>query len=251
MKRNELTQYLNDLLVIDKFCDGCPNGLQVEGKNQIERIITGVTACQALLQKAVEIQSDAIIVHHGYFWKNETPIIKGIKRERLATLLANQLNLYVYHLPLDAHPRFGNNAQLAKHFDFKVTQQIDIGNNPGLLWLGELQAAMSGESFAELISQKLKREPFYIPGKTQAVKQIAWCSGAAQDLIEKAIDLEVDAYLTGEVSEQTVHLARESGIHFYAAGHHATERFGVRALGKHLQARFGIKHRFIDIDNPV
>lgn len=251
IRRNDLMQYLNDLLLIDKFVDYCPNGLQVEGCDRISKIITGVSACQALLQKALDSKADALIVHHGYFWKNEASVIRGTKRVRLATLLSNELNLFAYHLPLDAQPRFGNNAQLAQHLDLNITDHIDVGGNPGILYMGELKAPMPGDAFAQLIRQRFNREPLYIPANSPIVKRIAWCSGAGQDLIEQAINLGVDAYLTGEVSERTVHLARESGIHFYSAGHHATERYGVKALGEHLQARFKLEHEFIDIANPV
>jgi dinuclear metal center YbgI/SA1388 family protein len=246
---NQLTNYLNELLDI-RINDYCPNGLQVQGQENIGTLVTGVSANQALIEVAIELDADAILVHHGFFWKNENPCITGIKLNRIRSLIQNKISLLAYHLPLDVHKIYGNNIQLAHvlHMTHQGCFEID---GLALGYLGELQQAITGEIFARQIEQKLQRKPFYIPGKSSTIHKIAWCTGAAQDLIFHAIEHGVDAYLTGEVSERTVPIAKESGIHFYAAGHHATERYGVDALGAHLSQKFGLKHHFIDIENPV
>lgn len=222
----------------------------MEGKSDVKKLVTGVTACQALLDRAVVEHADAVLVHHGYFWRGEDAVIVGMKRRRIATLLQHDISLLAYHLPLDAHPQLGNNAQLAEILDIHVSaglqaSESSIGNT------GELAEALGGAAFARHIAARLGREPLHIAGDSEKIKSIAWCTGAAQDYIQQAIDLSVDAYLTGEVSEPTVHIAREAGIHFYAAGHHATERYGVQAVGEYLVQKFGLEHQFIDIDNPV
>ncbi len=247
--RNSLGTYLNDLLQVSQFKDYCPNGLQVEGTGNIKKIVTGVTASQALIDASIKENADALLVHHGYLWKDEDPRITGIKQSRIKALLQNDINLFAYHLPLDGHEGLGNNILLAKELGIEVTGQLDqvskIGN------IGKLSKPISGEDFAEIINAKLSRKPFYIAGSSDKIETIAWCTGGAQYMIDLAVEKQVDAYLTGEVSEKTVHIARETGIHFYAAGHHATERYGICALGEHIAKKFNIEHKFIDIDNPI
>lgn len=247
----ELTGYCDDLLEVDRFRDYCPNGLQVEGGEQVNKIVTGVTASQALIEAAVEAGADVLLVHHGYFWKGEDARVIGIKKQRIARLLDSGLSLVAYHLPLDAHPVYGNNVQLAKLLDISVEGRLQEGADPAIGLYGRLASPMSGKAFAEHISNRLGRDPLHIENISQQVTTVAWCTGAAQGYIQQAVELGVDAYITGEVSESTVHIARETGIHFYAAGHHATERYGVKALGEHLAANFGLDVQFIDIDNPV
>jgi len=249
--RNTLVDYCNTLLASDAFNDYCPNGLQVEGTQQVQRIVTGVTASQDLLDAAVAAQADLLLVHHGYFWKGESAPVTGIKQRRLKTLLSNDLNLLAYHLPLDVHAELGNNVQLAKLLGWQVRGPLELGNPRSVGLVGELPQAQTGEQLAQALAAALGRAPLFIAGHQRAVKRIAWCTGAAQGYIDKAIALGVDAFVTGEVSEPTVHAARENGINFYAAGHHATERYGVQALGDHLAQQFGLEHRFIDMDNPV
>lgn len=249
ISRDELTCYLNQALDISSITDYCPNGLQVEGRSVIKRIMTGVTACQALLEKAQAQQADGILVHHGYFWKGEAAPVVGIKKKRLAFLLNHDINLWAYHLPLDLHLEWGNNIQLAKQLGIRQTAQF-MEKELALGFLGELSEPMSGAAFSENIMRALGREPLHISAN-RSIKRIAWCTGGAQHLVGLAAEQGVDAYLTGEASESTVHAARELGIHFYAAGHHATERYGVKALGEHLALRFGIEHQFVDIENPV
>lgn len=251
MQRDELVNYLADLLQVDSFQDYAPNGLQVEGSPTVEKIIAGVTASQALVDAAVAKGADALLVHHGYFWNGEDPCVAGMKRRRLKALLDAGINLLAYHLPLDAHPQLGNNARLADLLGLRAEGGFGGGNGPDIGLFGEVGSPQSGEAFAALLEQTLSRRPLHIPGPQAEIRRIAWCTGAAQNYIEEAAVLGVDAYLSGEISEQTVHIAREVGIHFYAAGHHATERYGVQAVGVHLADEFGISVEFVDIDNPV
>jgi len=246
----ELVAYINKLLNIDAFDDYCPNGLQVEGRASVSRLVSGVTASQALIEAALERDADAVLVHHGYFWRGEDPCISGMKRKRLHALLNADLGLLAYHLPLDAHPELGNNAQLARLLDITVKGGF-AGQSPAIALEGELGKSMTGEQLIDFIRDKLGRSPLHIPGRSSSIHTIGWCTGAAQQFIEQASALGLDAYLSGEISEQTVHAARELGIHYFAAGHHATERYGVTALGEHLASKFNIEHEFIDIDNPV
>ena len=252
MQLRELVAYTNRLLAIDRFSDYCPNGLQVEGRAEIRTLVGGVTACQALLEAALEQGADAVLVHHGYFWKGEDPCLTGMKYRRLATLLRHEIGLLAYHLPLDAHPELGNNAQLARVLDLTVTGTIgDDGRTPGLVMLGEPAAPIGGAAFAAHLATRLGRPPLHIAGSDAPIRQLAWCTGGAQSFIATAHAAGADAFLTGEASEQTVHFARETGLHFFAAGHHATERYGVQALGAHLAQAFDLRFAFIDIDNPV
>ena len=248
---NELVEYTNQLLDITQFQDYCPNGLQVEGKKIINRIVCGVSACQELLDQATQRQADLILVHHGYFWKNENPCVVGLKYRHLKTLLAHDMSLLAYHLPLDCHPVYGNNVMLANVLDFELEKQVSCKETPNLLSVGQLKTPLSLDQLAAHIAQALKRTPITISAGSQPIKRIAWCTGGAQDFIEEAAALGVDAYLTGEASEQTTHLARELGIHFIGAGHHATERYGVQALGQHLAEFFNLTYEYIEIDNPI
>ena len=261
IQREALLAYLEDLLNVGAFADYAPNGLQVEGRGEVKKIVGGVTACQALVDVAVERGADALLVHHGYFWKGESPCIIGIKQRRLKALLAADINLLAYHLPLDAHPMLGNNAQLANLLGLQREGSFGSGDGgekagPDIGQYGRLAEPQSAQNFAALLAEKLGRTPLFIAGNgsggaASEIRTIAWCSGAAQGYIEQAVRLGVDAFLTGEISEQTVHIAREQGIHFFSAGHHATERGGVQALGTHLAARFDVEFEFVDIDNPV
>jgi len=247
MQQVALAEYLEHLLSVNRFADYCPNGLQVAGQDEIIKIISGVTACQALLDVAAEKQATAVLAHHGYFWRGEDPCVVGVKRERLATLLKHDINLFAYHLPLDAHPIYGNNAQLGKQLDFRVTEILD----DGLFYIGELTQAQTAVQLQQHIAQTLNRQPQLVQGRESKIKTIAWCTGGAEDFIDKAAQYKVDAYLSGEISERTFHLAKELQIDYFAAGHHATERYGVQALGEHLAKEFKLSVEFIDIANPV
>ena len=247
----ELVNYTNELLDIHQFSDYCPNGLQVEGKSELQKIVSGVTASQAMVDATIDAGADALLVHHGYFWKGENPCITGMKKKRLARLLDANVSLLAYHLPLDAHPELGNNAQLAQLLGFKAEGKFGRGPGDQLGVFGSLDSPLSPEALIAHIQTKLGRAPQHIAGSASEIGSIAWCTGAAQGYIEQAVGTGVDAFVSGEISEQTVHVARETGIHFYAAGHHATERYGVQAVGEHLAGHFSISHQFIDIDNPV
>ncbi|ANI13510.1 Nif3-like dinuclear metal center hexameric protein [Pseudomonas citronellolis] len=246
----ELVEEADRYLDAARIQDYCPNGLQVQGRPQVRRIVSGVTASQALLDAAVAAQADAVLVHHGYFWKGENPCVVGMKQRRLKTLLAHDISLIAYHLPLDLHPQVGNNVQLGQQLGLDIEGPLEPGNPRSIVLLGAPPAPVAPADFAAHVARVLGREPLLVEGE-RPIRRIAWCTGGAQGYIDQAIAAGVDAYLTGEVSEQTVHSARENGITFIAAGHHATERYGVQALGRYLAERFGIEHRFIDCPNPA
>ena len=242
----EADRYLNTA----RISDYCPNGLQVEGRPQVRRIVSGVTASQALLDAAVDAEADVVLVHHGYFWKGEDACITGMKRRRLHTLLSNDISLLAYHLPLDVHPEVGNNVQLAQQLDITVEGPLDANNPKVVGLLGSLAEPLSARDFSRRVQEVLGREPLLVEGQGM-VRRIGWCSGGGQGYIDNAIAAGVDLFLTGEASEQTFHSARENGVSFIAAGHHATERYGVQALGDYLARRFAVEHLFIDCPNPV
>ncbi len=246
-----LVDYCNDLLRAEHFQDYCPNGLQVEGRHSISKIVSGVTANQALIDAAIEAKADLLLVHHGYFWKGENPSITGMKQRRLKSLLAHDMNLLAYHLPLDAHPELGNNAQLALQLGLTLEKTFAAGSGPELGCVGQFAEPLQASSLVKIIQAKLGREPQHIAGSSRTIQRVGWCTGAAQSYFEAAIEQGVDAFISGEISEPTVHLAREYGVHYFAAGHHATERYGVQALGKQLADQFDLEHHFVDIDNPV
>ncbi|WP_397475620.1 Nif3-like dinuclear metal center hexameric protein [Pusillimonas sp.] len=251
----DLATWLDDTLQPQHFRDYCPNGLQVEGKPAIGHIITGVTASRALLEEAIRRKADAVFVHHGWFWKNEDARIIGAKRERIALALQHELNVFAYHLPLDAHPQLGNNAQLARVLGFTPDQ--DAEGNPrtcgpeNLIWLGRCQPGLTLEQLGRHVAGALGREPLVLGRPDQTIERVAWCTGGAQGWMQEAIDAGAQAYVTGEASEPNFHLANETGVGFIGAGHHATERYGAQAVGQAIEEHFGIKVEFIDLDNPV
>ncbi|KPK56053.1 MAG: metal-binding protein [Thiotrichales bacterium SG8_50] len=248
----DLVAYANDLLEIERFDDYCPNGLQVEGRGDVNKIVSGVTASLALVEAAVAAGANVLLVHHGYFWRGEDPRLIGLKYRRLRGLFEAEISLVAYHLPLDAHPVLGNNAQLAERLGLNIEGRFGPGGpDRGIAMYGNLPSPMAADGLAEHLARALGRTPLHVPGGDRPVFTLGWCTGAAQGYIEDAAALGVDAFITGEISEQTVHVARESGVHFYAAGHHATERYGAQALASHLAERFGLEHEFIDIDNPA
>jgi dinuclear metal center YbgI/SA1388 family protein len=245
----DIERHLDEHLQVARFRDYCPNGLQVEGRRAVGLIASGVTASLALIEAAIDGGADALLVHHGYFWRNEDARLRGIKRERIGRLIGAGLHLLAYHLPLDAHPLLGNHATLARVLGI---EQTGTAGDDGLLALGQLAAGHhTVASLARLVGERLGTHPLVLGPAERPVRRIAWCTGGAQGWFEQAIDLGVDVFLTGEVSEQNHHLAVEAGVGFIAAGHHATERYGVQALGEYLAGRFGIAHRYIEIANPV
>ena len=248
MKKDVLNNYLNTLLQPERFSDYCPNGLQVEGKPEIYKIVTGVTASMALLEAAVQANADAVLVHHGYFWRGEAQTITGIKKRRIQFLLQHDINLFAFHLPLDMHAELGNNVMLAKQLGLRVSGWAGEKN---MLAIVELNTPQTLQSLSLMINSKLNRPPQVIGNLQKPIQRIALCTGAAQGYIEQAVEAGADVYISGEISEQTVHVAIESGMPYISAGHHATERYGIQALGEHLAQKFDLQHEFIDIDNPV
>lgn len=243
-----ITNYIDGLLDSKNFDDYAPNGLQVQGKRDIRKIVTGVSATQAFIESAIEKEADTILVHHGWFWGKEDPRIIGMKYKRLKMLMDHNISLLAYHLPLDAHPEFGNNAQLAKRLDIQIE---DVMDKQGVGNYGRLPEYISLEQLGDNLEKTLSRKPTLISGGDHAIRKVAWCTGGAQNWIHQAAEAGVDAYISGEISEHTVHVAREMGVHYIAAGHHATERYGAMALGEHVAAKFGLLCEFVDIDNPA
>lgn len=248
MKTKELELYLNGLLEAPRFKDYCPNGLQVQGRPEITHIVTGVTASAALLDAAIDAGADAILVHHGYFWRGEDPRVVGQKHGRLRRLLISDINLFAYHLPLDNHPELGNNAQLGRELGLQPNGRF---GDDQLGWTGTLPQPMTLRQFGEHVAGVLGRGPLVLGDPDRSVYSVGWCTGGAQGYFDAAVAAGVDVYLSGEASEQTTHLALESGVGYIGAGHHATERYGIRAVGEHLAQQFGLRHTFIDIPNPV
>lgn len=245
-----LENYCNGLLAVSEFEDYCPNGVQVDaGSGPVRRIISAVTASQAAIEGAAELEGDLLLVHHGYFWKGEPGQLVGLKGRRVGALYRQGISLMAYHLPLDAHPRLGNNRLLAERLG--LADSAPVAEGGGLLWQATLDTPVTVAELMERIRRGLERDPLHLPGGGVSIRRLGWCSGAAQEQISQAAALGLDAFISGEVSEQTFHLARELGIHYFAAGHHATERFGVQALGEHLAEKFGLFHQFLDISNPV
>ena len=248
MRLRELEHYTCALLDIARYRDYSPNGLQIEGRSEVNKIVTGVTASLALIEQAIARGADAILVHHGYFWKNEDARIVGVKHARIKSLLQHDISLLGFHLPLDAHPELGNNAQLGQRLGFEIEAWSGEQN---LIAYGRVSEPVTLAELSAQVAERLGRIPLAVGDMGQQIQRIAWCSGGAQGYFEAAAALGVDAYLTGEASEQNVHFARESGVAFIAAGHHATERYGIQALGEHLAGKFGLTHEFIEISNPV
>jgi len=246
--RHEVESYLNTLLDVGRFRDYGPNGLQVEGAPELHRLMSGVTASRALIEAAIADGADAILVHHGLFWRGQDGRITGWLKQRIELLLAHRINLFAYHLPLDAHPEFGNNAQ------FGVQMQLVADARFGeqeLGFIGSPAAPLPLDALRGRLQHALRREPTVVPGDGRPLRRIAWCTGGAQGYFEAAIAAGADAYVTGEISEPQTHYARETGVAFIACGHHASERYGAPAVAEHVAQRFGLTHRFIEIDNPA
>jgi dinuclear metal center YbgI/SA1388 family protein len=243
-----LARCFEEVLGASGFKDYCPNGLQVEGRPAIRCIVSGVTASRAVIRAAVRLRADALLVHHGWFWRGDDPRVIGVRRERLAAVLAAELNLFAYHLPLDAHPELGNNAQLGRVLGWPVHERA--GEN-GLICIARLAEPLDAQGLVALLAERLGRAPLAVGALRRRIRRVAWCTGAAQDSLEQAIDAGADAFVSGEIAERTTHLAREAGVVYVAAGHHATERHGVQALGAHVAERYGLRHVFVDDPNPV
>ena len=251
ISRNELLKAFHYVLQPNNFKDYGPNGLQVEGRERISHIVSGVTASRALIDAAIEAKADAIFVHHGLFWRGQDCTVTGWMKQRLQRLLQNDINLIAYHLPLDAHPELGNNAQLAKLLGLDVVSRFGDQNLGFLGQRNDGQAFKSAEDLANAIAKVLGRTPTVVSEEAKPLQKIGWCSGGAQSYFEDAIAAGADAFITGEISEPQAHLARETGVVFLACGHHATERYGATAVAGHVAQMLGLTHQFIDIDNPA
>lgn len=247
MQRANLLNVLNSLLHPELFKDYAPNGLQVEGKSEIHRIVTAVTATQRVIDEAVCLQADALLVHHGWFWRGENPAIVATKYKRLKTLMSAEINLIAYHLPLDAHETLGNNAQMAALLN---AQDIVLGGEGNFIWSGKI-APVSVQELAQCLEKALNRKPLVLGDASIKVERLAWCSGSAENFFEAAIAMGAQAYISGEATERTTHLARESEVPFLVCGHHATERLGIRALGDWIEEKHGLECIFVDDDNPI
>ena len=247
----QLVGYLDRYLEVHCFRDYCPNGLQVEGCAQVGSLVSGVTACLELIEAAIAAEADAVLVHHGYFWKGEPAPLTGMKMRRLRRLLETGTSLLAYHLPLDAHPEVGNNACIARTLGLHIEGALDGDQTVPIAMFGRTAEPVKSEQFMRTITRVLGREPLWIAGGAEKIHTVGWCTGAAQDCIHYAVAEGLDAFISGEISERTPHIAREEGIHYFAAGHHATERYGVQALGAHIAEKFGLKHHFVEVENPV
>jgi dinuclear metal center YbgI/SA1388 family protein len=248
----QLETALNQIMQPQRFKDYCPNGLQVEGKGEITKLLCGVTASLAFIEEAIAQRADAVLVHHGYFFKGENPQIIGQKKRRIAKLLAANISLFAYHLPLDAHPVLGNNAQLGRELGWRLDGVFgDISHGASLGVFCDLENPVEVSQLEQLIAHRLNRAPLVVGNLNKTIRRVAWCTGAAQDMLQEAVDVGADAFISGEISERTTHLAREMEVIYLAAGHHATERYGVQALGKAVAQDLGIEHAFFDDNNPV
>lgn len=249
--RKDLLSSMNEVLCPHLVKDYCPNGLQVEGRTEVQRIILGVTASKAVIDAAVTAKADAILVHHGIFWKGDDPCCVGMLKARMAPLIQYDINLFAYHLPLDIHESLGNNAQLASRLNWQVQETLSAGGVPDLLWCGEAAGVDTVQGLADQLTQHLGRQAIVLGDAQAALGKIAWCTGAAHRFLHDAYLAGATAFVTGEVSEPTYHMAQELGIACIAAGHHATERYGVQALGERLAKLHGVTVEFIDSDNPI
>ncbi|OXX22759.1 Nif3-like dinuclear metal center hexameric protein [Vibrio sp. V08_P9A1T1] len=251
MDNLKLEALLNQKLNPQLIKDYCPNGLQVEGRTEIKKIVTGVTASQALIEQAIERNADALLVHHGYFWKSEPESIRGMKGHRIRALIRNDMNLYAYHLPLDIHPELGNNKLLADLLGIHVDGGLE-GHPQSVAMFGHFEQALTADELSQRIEQTLQRRPLHVaPSSNKIIKTVGWCTGGGQDYVDLAAQHGLDAFISGEISERTTYSAREQNIHYFSAGHHATERYGVKALGEWLASEYGFEVEFIDINNPV
>jgi dinuclear metal center YbgI/SA1388 family protein len=246
-ERQLIESSLNELLQPGAFKDYGPNGLQVEGRPRVQRLVSGVTASLAFIDAALQAGADALLVHHGLFWRGHDGRLTGWLKERVARLIRADVSLFAYHLPLDAHAELGNNAQLGRQLGLRADARF---GDQDLGFMGD-GGGVTAEGLAARVQQALHRAPLLLPGDGRPLRRVAWCTGGAQGFFEDAIAAGADLFLTGEVSEPQAHLSRETGVAYLACGHHATERYGAPAVGAHIAQRLGLEHRFIDIDNPA
>ncbi|MEC7120282.1 MAG: Nif3-like dinuclear metal center hexameric protein [Pseudomonadota bacterium] len=245
-----IVEWCHHTLAVDAFRDYCPNGLQVEANTHVTKVISAVSASQSVIELAIQAEADLLLVHHGYFWKGEDPALTGMKAARIRQLMRHGISLLAYHLPLDAHPTLGNNAALAQQLGFEITGALNPAESHPIGNVGEC-LAMSAAEMTLHLSQQLGRPALHLEGRSDIIQRVGWCTGAAQDMIHLAHAQGCDAYISGEVSERTFYEAQELGIHYFACGHHATERGGVQRLGQALSEEFAIPVQFVDTANPI
>ena len=247
----EIIQWCNDTLKTHEFKDYAPNGLQIEGKSEVKKIVCAVTASQEAIDAAVAQQADLLLVHHGYFWKGEAYPITGMRGKRIKTLIQHDISLVAYHLPLDSHPMLGNNAAIADLLELEIFEALDASERHPIGNIGYLKQALSPEDFKNLLTERLGFQTIHLPADKKTIQKVGFCTGAAQDFISKAAEQNCDAYISGEVSERTYYEAKELDVHYYACGHHATERYGVQRLGKAISEQFNLEYSYFELNNPI
>ena len=247
----EILQWCNDTLKTPEFKDYAPNGLQIEGKAEVKKILCAVTASQDAIDAAIAQQADLLLVHHGYFWKGEPYPITGMRGKRIKALIQHDISLVAYHLPLDSHPTLGNNAAIADILELEIFEALDASERHPIGNIGYLKQALSPEAFKQLLTERLGFETIHLPAQKASIQKVGFCTGAAQDFISKAAEQNCDAYISGEVSERTYYEAKELDVHYYACGHHATERYGVQRLGKAISEQFNLEYSYFELNNPI
>lgn len=247
----EIIQWCNDTLKTHEFKDYAPNGLQIEGKSEVKKIVCAVTASQEAIDAAIAQQADLLLVHHGYFWKGEAYPITGMRGKRIKTLIQHDISLVAYHLPLDSHPTLGNNAAIADLLELEIFEALDASERHPIGNIGYLKQALTPEDFKNLLTERLGFQTIHLPADKKTIQKVGFCTGAAQDFISKAAEQNCDAYISGEVSERTYYEAKELDVHYYACGHHATERYGVQRLGKAISEQFNLEYSYFELNNPI
>ena len=247
----DIIQWCDSTLKSHEFKDYAPNGLQIEGKTEVNKIVCAVTASQTAIDAAIAQGADLLLVHHGYFWKGEAYPITGMRGKRIKSLIQQDISLVGYHLPLDSHPTLGNNAAIADLLELQNIEALDPTERHPIGNIGYLKSAMSPEAFKAFVSERLGFDAIHLPCDKSTIQKVGFCTGAAQDFISKAAEQGCDAFISGEVSERTYYEAKELDVHYYACGHHATERYGVQRLAKAISEQFNIEYSYFELNNPI
>ena len=250
-KLQDIIQWCDQTLKSTEFKDYAPNGLQIEGKTEVRKILAAVTASQDAIDAAIRENADLLLVHHGYFWKGEAYPITGMRGKRIKSLIQHDISLLAYHLPLDSHPSLGNNAAIADLLKLERIEALDPSERHPIGNIGYLNQPMPVEEFKKFVSEKLKFDAIHLPADKTMIEKVGFCTGGAQDFIVKAAEQGCDAYISGEVSERTFYEAKELGVHYFACGHHATERYGVQRLGQAISEQFDIEYVYFELNNPI
>ena len=250
-KLQDIIQWCDQTLKSPEFKDYAPNGLQIEGKTEVRKILAAVTASQDAIDAAIRENADLLLVHHGYFWKGEAYPITGMRGKRIKSLIQHDISLLAYHLPLDSHPSLGNNAAIADLLKLERIEALDPSERHPIGNIGYLNQPMPVEDFKKFVSETLKFDVTHLPADKNMIEKVGFCTGGAQDYIVKAAEQGCDAYISGEVSERTFYEAKELGVHYFACGHHATERYGVQRLGQAISEQFDIEYVYFELNNPI